>query len=78
MLFERLQSSYTKKKKLFCSHSNSTAKSGPIDLAEDPLVFDLIYILKFSCNFSYFIWKFSKNTSYIAEATLGSTELEIT
>ena len=33
-------------------------------LAEDPSVFSLIYILKIFCNFSYFIWKVGKNTSY--------------
>ena len=32
-------------------------------LAEDPSVFGLIYILKISCNFSYFIGQVSKNTS---------------
>src|ERR1700691_4724409 len=32
-------------------------------LAEDPSVFGLIYILKFSCNVSYFIGQVSKNTS---------------
>jgi hypothetical protein len=32
-------------------------------LAEDPSVFGLIYILKFSYNFSYFIVQVSKNTS---------------
>ena len=32
-------------------------------LAEDPLIFGLIYILKFSYNFSYFIGQVSKNIS---------------
>ena len=33
-------------------------------LAEDPSAFGLIYVLKFSHDSSYFIWKVSKNTSY--------------
>ena len=32
-------------------------------LAGDPLAFGLIYILKFSCNSSYFIGQVSKNIS---------------
>jgi hypothetical protein len=40
-------------------------------LAEDPSAFGLIYILKFSCNFTYFIVQVSKNTS----SNCGNTTL---
>jgi hypothetical protein len=39
-----------------------------------PSAFDLIYILKFSCNVSYFIWQLAK--SPVAEATLLAMVLE--
>ena len=42
----------------------SRTECGCAILAEDPLASGLIYVLKFSCNSTYFIWKVSKNTSY--------------
>jgi hypothetical protein len=41
-------------------------------LAEDPSAFGLIYILKFSCNFTYFIVQVSKNTS----SNCGNTTID--
>jgi len=42
----------------------SRTECGCAILAEDPSASGLIYVLKFSCNSTYFIWKVSKNTSY--------------
>src|ERR1700691_4507155 len=42
-------------------------------LTEDPSDFGLIYILKFSCNFNYFIGQVSKNTS----SNCGNTTSEV-